>query len=531
MSGTGFLSEGHAIPAMALQAASPSVFSGDLLSETAWLAVRARALQPLNVSELTTTERDRREFLEGARLLRFYGDTALPGRSPKPQQLVIADALATGHGRNAFGIPRRSSKSTTAIAVGLGRAANREDYRVGILTLTSGKAGRSRFFKDVAAPIERLYPDKKTRPLKVVRIAGMEGITFPNGGMVQWLSTVEDVRGESFDLLILDEAGQPTDPERVADVMAAALPTMDTRPGAQLVAMGTAGKWRAGNLLWDALEVGRTGTGGIVEYAMPDTTTDEELADWEPSEEHPDAKVRELVEQSHPGVDTLTTLAAIKGNFDSMSRETFSREYGGIFGIVGSRSGIFDPVKWAVAGSGAELPTLPERFGLAMVCHPDQLSASLMASWRDTNGKAVPLLLEHKQGVQWLAQAALRTSRKYSVPVAFDSASQVVLLTVEQLNRAKPRPKLRPLQFMDVKKGAALVVDEVERGNVEHYRQPELDNAIKLAVKRKAGVNGWALGRADAADDITPAEAWSLALKVYDEQVPKAARRKPVVKT
>jgi len=528
---TSSLTRAPATPAKALTAAFPSDFAGDLATESVWLQLRERALKPLHVSELATTEQSREEFLEGARLLRFHGDTALPGRSPQPQQLVIADALAMGHGRNAFGIPRRSSKSTTAIAVALGRASMREDYRVGILTLTSGKAGRSRFLKDVAAPIERLYPDKKTRPLKVVRIAGMEGVHFPNGGMVQWLSTVEDVRGEAFDMLILDEAGEPTDPDRVADVMAAALPTMDTRPGAQLVVMGTAGKWRDGNLLWDALEVGRTGIGGIVEYAMPDTTTDEELADWEPTEEHPEARVKDLILASHPGVGTLTTLEAVKGNFDSMTRETFSREYGGIFGVVGATSGIVNPVKWTNAGSGAALPSPPERFGLAFAPHPDQLCGSIVAAWRDEDGRAVILQLEHKTGINWLPQRALYFSRKYQQEIVFDGGQQVALLVSEQLQRAKPRPRLAPQTFMDVKKAAALLIDQVDRDNLVHFRQPELDNAAGLAVKRKAGVNGWALGRGDAGDDITGLEAGSLALLVYDNQKPLQPRRKPVVRT
>src|SRR5690606_32031126 len=113
----------------------------------------------------------------------------------------------------------------------------------------------------------------------------------------------------------------------------------------------------------------------------------------------------------------------------------------------------------------------------------------------------------------------------------YDAGSQNALLVAEQLNRAKPRPRMEPQTFTQVKKGASLVVDMVARGEVEHYRQPELDAAIKLAVKRKAGPNGWALGRADAGDDITPAEAWSLAQLAFDGGKPKRQRTRAVVVT
>lgn len=543
-----FLSPSRATPAKALNREFPPDLApkkspakklkadpADLSIEKHWLALRNQAVKPRHLSEMVTTQQDRDEFLAGARLLRYYGTTAKPGHRPQPQQLVVADVLAAGHKRTGLLLPRRSGKSTSAITVGIGRAATREDYRVGILTLTSGKAGRSRFLKDVVPPIERLYPDKAERPFKLIKIAGMEGLSWPTGGSITWLSTLDDVRGEAFDLLILDEAGEPNDPDFVEEVIGAALPTLDTRPGAQLVAQGTAGRFRAGNLLWDALELGRKGHGGIVEYSMPDSTTMEELAAWEPTEENPDGHVRELVELSHPGVGTLTTLESIRENYVTMTgngakTEKFAREYGGIFGDLGNTAGIFDVVKWTEHGTGSEPPSPPERFGLAIVTHPDQLSASIVAAWRDPKGRAVALLLDNQRGVEWLAKRSLELSRKYQTPLTYDTGSQVVLVTVETLTRARPRPRLDPRTFVDVKKAAALVVDEIARGNITHYRQPDLTNAITITVKRKIGPNAWALGRPtnDPNADITPAEGFALALLAYDESKPRTRTRSRV---
>ena len=526
-----------ASPAKAHQGAFPPVHDHEfLMDEANWIAHRDRVLKPSSMSELTTTEQGRREFLEGARLLRFDGERAIGGRKPQPQQLFIADILATGHQRNVLLIPRRSSKSTTVNAVAVGRAAYREDYRVGILTLTSGKAGRKRFLKDVATPVENLYKDKRTRPMRVSRIAGMEGLDFTRsgGGTVDWLSTLDDVRGEAFDLFILDESGEPNDPDYISEVRAAVLPTLDTRPGAQVVSIGTAGRFRAGNMLWDALETGRAGIGGIAAWNFPETVTEAELSDWEPTEDNPEGRARELIELHHPGVGTLTTIESIKENFDEFSREKFAREYGNIFGTIGESVTLLDQIKWADGGTGADLPAFPETFEVAVAVHPDLKCASMVAAWRDDEGRAVLLLIDNKRGVEWARTAATTFARKYKTRITYDSASPVLARFATGWERLKnPKPRLNPLGFMDVKKSAMLIVDEVDRGRVLHYRQPELDDAAKKVVKRKAGVNGWALGRDPKSpdDDITPIEAGALALLAYDEAKPKSTTLKGRVVT
>ena len=498
----------------------PDHANNSLAAQRAWTRLRSKALTPKHVSDLVTTERDRHEFLTGMQLLRFDGERARPGVSIQPQQLVIADMLAAGHQRNAILAPRRVSKSTSPIAVALGRAAYRDDYRVGIFTATSGKAGRSRFLKDVAAPIERLYPDKRTRPCRVSRVAGMEGVIFPEAGGVYWLSSIDDITGEAFDMLLIDEAGKPNDPTFVAEVMAAAEPTTDTRPDSQIVVLGTAGEFREGNLLWDALELGRKGIGGIVEYAAPDGVTDEQLASWEPTDDNPDGRVRELVEITHPGVGGLTTIATMHSRFQGMNNpEKFAREYLGIFGTMGESTGLLNLTKWANAGSGADMPAPPPNFQFAYAAHPDQTCGSVVAVWRDDDGRVHIQMLEHKTGIEWLAPTAAKIARKFSRPVVYDAGAQVAALVAEQLHRARPRPRLDPQTFPEVKKAHSSLFDEIERENVTHYRQPELDNAARQVVKRTIGVTGWLFGRGkDFGLDITPLEAAAMALLAYDQQ-------------
>jgi hypothetical protein len=506
-----------------------------LFEEAAWIELRDSGIAPLVDTEMITTERARAEFLIGAWLL---DKTWTPdGRglmaNLKPQMLRVVDVLGGGRFKNAVILPRRSSKTTTLWCVLLGRCWLNEGHQAGYTMLTTQKKTAERYRLDVYTPVVKQWPSEDTRPIKVYKGNGKEHVEFANGSWLGILSPDGDAfRSGAYDTLVADEGGAAK-VEMADDVKSAVIPAFDTRPGSQFIVAGTAAKYRDGNPLWDLLNDPKAGK---VRFTVADSVTDEQLSAWEPEEDHPEARVRELIEQMHPGVDSgLTTLAKIEENFGDLKLEQFAEEYLGLFGSVGASSGIFNQEKWALAGSGGEIPALLEvpRFTVAFAPHPDQRCVSIVAAWRDEDGKAVPDQLEWRQGIDWAAQKLLRIWLKYKVPIVYDGGSQVAQLIVETLNRGKQRPKLQPLTFVDVKKAASLVVDEVDRGNVLHYRQPEMDSAVQLAVKRKAGVNGWALGRDPKSlnDDITGAEAWSYAQLAYDLAKPKRAPRKARVVT
>lgn len=487
----------------------------DLTTDAGWNAYRATGLEPTQVTNLGNDRADRDAFLHGAELLRIHGDTARPGNRVQPQQLQVVDVHGAGHKRNACLLPRRSSKSTSLIALALGRAARREEYRVGILTMTTGKAGRSRFRKDVVAPLERLYPDPETRPFKIVKTAGSEAIEFPNGGMVVWLSTMEDLRGEAYDWVILDEAGEP-EPEKVTDVLAAALPTMDTRPGGQITVAGTAGRYRRGNLLWDWLE---GDGGGVLRYCMPDHLTDEDTDTWE--------KVEPLILAAHPGIGTLTTLESVRENYETVKQrdrvEDFLREYGGIFGAAGSTAALMDPQRWkdSAAGYGEDgqriVPIPPEGgFAVAWQVHPHGLYATVSGGWR-VDGVGHIAILEKRRGTDWLAQYVWDLTQRYdNVHVAADLYFGPSGKEWEKLDRSEPRPRLNPAGMGDVATATSLIVDELENGRLVHYDQPSMNEAAANAVKRAIGVKGkWGMAARDD-EDITALQAAALALRLAD---------------
>lgn len=509
-----------------------------LHDEATWVAWRDRIPAALDLSGLATTEQSRAEFIAGARLLRLESRPRIDGqRGATPVQLAIADMLATGQKLNAVLEPRRTTKTTSIQAVMLGRCELREDYTAGWTLATTGLKASERFKRDIVAHLFRLYPDPKHRPFDVNLGKGYEHIAWPNGSYLGvYAPGGEGFRSGGFDFTWVDEGGE-ADPDLSQDLLVAILPTMDTKPGAQFIVSGTAAKYRDGNLLWDMLE--RDGA-GVIRHAIPDTTDPEELEAWEPDEDHPRARVRQLIELSHPGVGYTTPLDAIAENFNSFPREKFAQEYLGLFGTEGASVGLIPAAHLERAAQDVDMPTVPPRFTLAVAIHPDGLWSSVGVAWQyeeaedlvtvankldgasdDRPPRNAIGLLWHQQGVQGLATKLLTFARKYRVPVIYDQLSQAAGVEIETLSRATPRPTLTPATTVDVRRAATKTMKAFEAGTLVYFRkQAQLQHAMEIAVKRQIGTaGGFGFGRPrnDYTADITPIEACALALHFLDD--------------
>ena len=427
-----------------------------------------------------------------------------------PQQYLVADACNAPNQTVGVLLPRRSSKTTSLFALALGRCMERDDYLVAYTTCTTGQKARDRFKKDIIPIVNRVWPDEKTRPFTIYKGGGSERIVFDNGSIFQILPPIgENFRSDAFDLVILDEAGEAS-PAMTEDLIQTILPTFDTRPGAQLIVAGTAAKFREGNLLWDTLVDGRAGKKrtGIVEFSAPESTSDEDLKDWD--------IVRELVLGAHPGVGTLTTIDIIEDRHARMKPEAFAEEYLSIFGTAAATTGIVNLEQWEKHTISGPLPTPPAKFALVIAVHPMQTSACVVAVWRE-DGRAKLLELEHWQSrIDKLVPRAAELSRKYRQPITHDTNGPVTV-AVEALQRLKPALKFNPQSFPNIKTAAALLIKEIDNGNVDHFDQAKMTEAAKLTKKRGVGPSSWALGRSDEEHDIIDMEAAAMGLRVYDD--------------
>lgn len=482
-----------------------------------WDSLRDSHTPPRYVSSFDGGDSLRAEFMAGADLLGIADKL-------QPQQLVIADALnavnAEGHPLNPMVgvlIPRRSSKTTSILAVLLGRCASRPNYRVAFTLATTGQKARDRFRADIVGPLERLYPDENNRPFRIRKAAGSEAIEFENGSLFRVLTpSGESFRSDAFDCVFVDEAGEAT-PETTTDLLTGILPTMDTRPDAQIIIAGTAAKYRTGNMLWDVLQKGRAGEDeyGIVEYAASQDVTVDDIPDW-------DAAVP-LVLEAHPGIGTLTTLAKVKRNFDALPREQFMREYLSVFEDAGFSESAVNLRRWLAAQLDTDAPEPPKRFAIGVAVTLNQTAASIVAAWRE-DGDARVLVLDHRPGTVWVADR-LRELAKYKVPIVYNNIGTTRAEIDALLFDRAVKPYLKPQTMTNVSTAAALFVREVDNGRIGHWDDQALLTAVQTARKRQMA-NAWGFGRGNNPDaDITALEAASMALRVYDEQPAK----KPMV--
>jgi phage terminase large subunit-like protein len=475
------------------------LLGGEFPGEVAALAVKQReeGTKPLYVSSYDGSEKFAEEFMVGARLLGF---------EPTPQQWKIASALNAWDVdrdrplQRTLGVcvPRRAGKTTALLAIALGRCMVRPGYTV-LFTAQSGTKASARFL-EMARNLERKEPDPERRGFRIMRGAGNQNLTFLNGSLFQVLPPKPDAfRGDSGDMILLDEAQEHT-ADVSAELLGAILPTMDTRPGAQLVVAGTAGERRSG-IFWDTLQEGRKELPrtGIVEFAAPDNTTEEE------------ASVPALWETVHPGIGTLTDLETIENNFQKLPRPNFLREYLGIWPEDYSQSAI-DQEAWGACTT--TFSKKPEQFALAFDVSVDGSVACIAAAWREGD-QAYVEIVEHKLGTDWLVPRINELARKYRLPIAHDSVGSV-LVEVAALQRLRPRPKLQPLGYRDLAPGCASIMKEINARTLRHFDQPSLNEAVSKVVKRPLGDNGWAWGRRASGGDITPLAAATFALRAYD---------------
>lgn len=472
----------------------------------------ATVLPPQVVTPIIPNDYDRGVFLMGAQAMGLIGRR----RDLQPQQLLQADVLNTGRKFVNILQPRRATKTSGILAWQIGKCLAEPDTSAAFTICTTGKATRQKFIKEVVPALERTWPWEDDRPMKILRGAGAEMLKFTNGSFLSFVPFKGDsFRSDAFDIIVLDEAQDP-EPEDVDDVLAAIMPTLDTRPGAQVVRAGTAGEFREGNMLWDALAAGETGDPrhAVLIYRAPvdaDTVDAEALvSDWD--------TVEDLVRISHPGVASgLTPIEAIRDNWHTLKRPKFAAEYLGIFGRTSATSFIsWDD--WNANRQDGELPTPPDHFRYALAVHPDQTAWSIVAAWRDTDARPHLVVLETGPGTIGAYEACRRLFLKYRLPVAFDTALSANRVVTDRFDRTRPKTRTHPLAWADVSTSHATLFAEIRRRAVVHWGHEGMDAAIRDTVKRGTKESKrWAFGRAHEDDDITTIEAGAAALKAFDD--------------
>lgn len=456
--------------ARALAAAVDAVF------QERGLSFEAEPLHQSRVPELT----DIRAAQVGADLL---------GLPLTPQGITVAGVLEA---RNTFGnplfeecaveLPRRGTKTTTIQMTLLGRCATRPGYRV-VSTAQDGTRA-SQFFANMMRTIEAKLARDGLTPADVgiktfYHSQGREYIEWLNGSK-WWVVKPQSgaFRGEAADCMWFDEAGE-LDVETSADLLAGALPLMDTRDGGQIIVSGTPGLVRAG-LFWDYLEQGRNDpqTYGIVEYAATDYDDPTDEAVW--------WKV-------HPGLAAgLTTIAKMRKRFATMPLPQFMREYLCVWPPDSTVTAL-DLTAWEnTTGEHLASPPKGVPWGIGFDVAIGGASAAVAVAWFDENDEPHVQVMEHKAGTDWVSRNIATALLKHPrVPVGFDNIGDNITVSqaLGRMDKLK-RPhisRMKALQLKEVAAATATLAQANERLKLHHAGHPGLDTAVKHAAWRDSG--------------------------------------------
>ena len=418
------------------------------------------------------------------------------------------------YGEVVVQIPRRSTKTTSIQDVLLGRCERIPGYRV-VQTAQDGTRA-SGFFMNMVRSLENRYPDVASRPWTPFKSTGREYIQWANGS--RWWVVKPDsgaFRGEAADTIWFDEAGE-LKPEGSEDLAAGVLPLMDTRPDGQIVISGTPGPARQG-LFWDALERGRRGEAGIVDYSAEDGAQ-LVLDDGTPNVD--------LWWETHPGLACgLTTLAKMLRNWDKLGPVKFAQEYLCIWSpdnttsaldLEAFRETVTDPVPYA-----------GQDFDLTFDCHIQGTSASIVATWVDEAGEPCLQVMEHRPGIEWLtlelakAHKAHPRARIHYDPIGNNAA---VALSLQRVPGFKATA-LHPVNLRETAAGMALLDTHIRQRTLHHAASPSLEVAAEGVTWRYSG-DSRLFGRKAANVDVSGIVAGGIG--VGQSLGRKDRRRKPL---
>lgn len=397
-------------------------------------------------------------------------------------------------------MPRRSTKTTSIWNVLVGRCLTTPGYKV-VTTAQDGTRARQRFHEVARALTAAGFEESG---LGTIRIAnGSESITFSNGSRL-WVvaPSAAAFRGEAADCLLFDEAGE-LDVDKSDDLVAGALPLMDTRPMGQVIIAGTPGRERVG-LLWDTLEEGRRGDEGvgIVDYSLRD---DEQIVT--PTGE----LIEEVLLRIHPGIGTLTTMAKMRARFKKLGLPAFEAEYACRWPFDSTVRAV-TLSKWEASAS--PYTERPERVAFGYAVAKDAATSTVVAAWRDADGIACLEVVRHDTGFGWTANTAAKVAVKYRGLIGYDSIGSNQAVS-EHLDRMRPKPRLAPRSLKEMIAACSVLVADINKGRVRHFDQPALNAAAEGAVWRETE-GGRLFNSKLSAGDVGPLIAAAAALHVYD---------------
>ena len=310
------------------------------------------------------------------------------------------------------------------------------------------------------------------------------------------------LRGSALDLVVVDEAQEPSDALGAA-LDRTILPTFTTRPRRQLILVGTAGTDASGYLrrYLDAARAGEPGF-AVFEWGAHDGDDLDDERTWT---------------ARHPGMGTLTDLDTLRTARAAMGAAGFAREYLNVWTRVASHA--IPPDAWAAVQHTDDMP--PGRLCLGVDVDLDRSGAAIGIAGPDRHVELVDLVPPDRA-----AARLVEISDRAAAPIAIDGVGPVGTV-LDELRRLIPAGqharRLLVMKTQDVAVAAAGLLDDITAGTLSVWPNPALDDAVAAAVTRDLG-EGFAWSKRGSAASIAPLVAIGAARWGHDHLPPEPAR-------
>ena len=426
------------------------------------------------------------------------------------QQDVLGDWLAADgrgvwvHDRCGLSVPRQNGKNAVIEA--------REVYGMAVIgerflhTAHEVKTARKAFLRLLYFfDNRRQFPDLAALVSDVRRTNGQEAVVLANGGSVEFVARSKgSARGFTVDTVVLDEA-QDLSEESLEALRSTNSASPQGNP--QIIYTGTPPGPRSDGELFrryrsGALAGTAAGTCWHEWSASPGADLDDEVA-WA---------------QANPAYGIRIPHKTVAAEREDLSDEGFARERLGMWDEV-STDAVIDAATWGRCADMASQPR--DRLALAVDVQPDRSSASIAVAGRRADGRWHVEVIDNRNQVGWVVERVTGIYRRQRIRTVVVDRRGPAASLVEPLQARGLRVTTTSAEEMAASCGAFF--DAVMEDQLRHLDTPVLNSALAVARRRSLG-DSWAWHRKNAAADITPLVACTLALR--GAQSDRIARRR-----
>ena len=358
-------------------------------------------------------------------------------------------------------------------------------------------------FRAVKAPLEA-YDHLRRRVRRISEANGEEGIELVDGRRLLFKArTKSGGRGLTGDRVILDEAFALG-----ASEMGSLLPTLSARPNPQVVYGSSAGLLTS-EVLRGVRDRGRAGgdpTLAYIEWCAPTGGCVSERCDHRVGADGCVLDDVEAWRQANPALGRRISVDHIAAERRALPPAEFARERLGWWEDPDKAGAALPLDAWLQCRDRASQAADIRAFAFDVA--PDSSWSAIAVAGVRADGLAHVEVVDYRPGTDWLASRLLELVDRYGVGVAMDGKGPGAAL-LDELADAGVTPTL--MGTGEIAQACGGLVDRLVRRSLRHLAQPELDTAVRGAVRRQFN-DAWMWSRRQSPVEISPLVAVTLAL-------------------